>query len=102
MNRSLSFLLLLLLVAGAPSLSSCGSDGEEEKLHVTGTVLYVDLEGGFFGIVAEDGKQYEPVNLPDEFQLDGSPVEVKAIPKRDAVGIHQWGRIIVIEEIARR
>jgi hypothetical protein len=102
MNRSLSLFLVLLLSACAPGLSSCGSEAEEERLRIVGTVRHVDLEGGFFGIVAEDHKQYEPVNLPDEFKEDGLPVEIKAVILRDVVGFRQWGQHIAIEEISRR
>ena len=40
-----------------------------------GTVKYIDLEGGFYGIVDETGKEYLPLNLKDEFKVDGLKVE---------------------------
>jgi hypothetical protein len=102
MNRTLTFLLMLLLVAGAPSLTSCAFDTEEETLHITGTVVFVPLEGGFLGLIDEEGHQYDPVNLPEEFHEDGLPVEVKASVLLGTVSFRQWGQAIVIEEISRR
>jgi Ca2+-binding EF-hand superfamily protein len=36
-----------------------------------GVVTWVELEGGFYGIVTEDGEQYDPVNLPGSLQVEG-------------------------------
>lgn len=102
MTRCAPLFLLLLLAACAPGLSSCGGDAEDERLHIAGTITKVDMEGGFFGILGQDGKQYEPANLPEDFMADGLPVEVKAVPLRDAVSFRQWGQPIIIDEITRR
>jgi hypothetical protein len=99
MRPFLPLFLLLLLAACAPALTSCGGDAEEEKLHIIGTVIFVPLEGGFFGIRSEDGKPYDPINLPTDFQRDGLQVEAVAIPRLDMVSFHQWGQLIEIEEI---
>lgn len=37
----------------------------------TGVIVYHSFEGGFFGIISDDGKNYEPINLPPMFELDG-------------------------------
>jgi len=66
-----------------------------------GTVVWVDLEGGFFGIQGDDGDQYDPVDLPSEFAVDGLRVIVAALVLPDAVSFHMWGELIVIENIAR-
>jgi hypothetical protein len=106
MNRSLRLLLLVLLTTCAPTLSSCAGDTEEETVHITGTVRYIELEGGFFGIVGVDGRQYDPLNLhAEEFrdcEQEGLPVEVKALLLRDMISIHQWGQLIAIQEITCR
>jgi hypothetical protein len=44
----------------------------------TGTVRFLDFEGGFWGIISEDGKNYEISSdsfFPDEFQVSGLRVE---------------------------
>ncbi len=46
-----------------------------EKVY-RGTVIYMDLEGGFFGIITEDGESLLPANLKN--QVPG-PIRTKSI-----------------------
>lgn len=69
---------------------------------ITGTVRHVALEGGFYGIVAEGGRRYDPVNLPDDFKQDGLSVICRARVLRDRASFHMWGQLIEIIEIQRR
>lgn len=64
-----------------------------------GTVVFVELEGGFYGIVADDGARYDPLNLPSGFQKDGLRVRFRARILEDAATIHMWGRPIEILHI---
>ena len=64
-----------------------------------GVVMWVDLEGGFWGILGDDGNQYEPLNLPREFEVDGLRVVVAARVRRDVASAHMWGYLITIENI---
>jgi len=67
-----------------------------------GTIEYVNLEGGFYGIVDEEtGQHYNPDAIPDSLQIDGIRVEYRARP-RDVMTIQMWGRpieIISIEQL---
>ncbi|MEN3202978.1 MAG: hypothetical protein ABDK87_04525 [Atribacterota bacterium] len=63
-----------------------------------GTVVYVPLEGGFFGIVGDNGVHYEPVNLPEEFQVNGLRVVFVAEPI-DGVSAYMWGELIRLNRI---
>jgi hypothetical protein len=65
----------------------------------TGEVKYIDLEDGFYGIVSDDGKCYDPVNLPPEFQKDGLQVSFKMKILQDQVTFHMWGTLVEILEI---
>jgi inhibitor of cysteine peptidase len=67
-----------------------------------GTVTRVDLEGGFYGILGDDGKKYEPLNLDPKYQRDGLRVAFESTLARDAVGTRMWGtpvNLVDIEEI---
>jgi len=61
----------------------------------TGTVEYIDLEGGFYGIVTHD-TNYDPLNLPVDFQVEGLRVFVLAKITEDQVSFHMWGTLIEV------
>jgi uncharacterized protein YidB (DUF937 family) len=63
----------------------------QDAIVVTGTVKQVEAEGGFWGIVGDDGKQYEVVNLQDEFKKQGLRVKVVGKVNPDQVSYHMWG-----------
>jgi hypothetical protein len=72
-----------------------------QEILFEGAVVRVELEGGFFGIQGDDGKQYDPVNLPAEFAVDGLRVVVAALVIPDGVHFHMWGELVVIASIDR-
>jgi len=68
---------------------------------VTGTVRYIDVEGGFYGIVTDDGRKLDPVNLPQEFQKDGLRIRARVEPLQQRVSIRMWGTPVRIIEFKR-
>ena len=67
--------------------------------YTIGTVKHLTFEGGFYGIVTDDGKSLDPLNLSKEFQTDGKRILFKYIEKSDMASFHMWGEIIEIIEI---
>jgi heat shock protein HslJ len=67
----------------------------------TGTVRFIELEGGFFGIVTPAGDNYLPLNLPGEFQVNGLQVSFTAHEVPDAATTAMWGTPVRIDIIAR-
>ena len=81
---------------------SAGSQPDDRSVQtVTGTVRYLDLEGGFYGIVTDDGKKLDPVNLPPEFQKDGLRIQARVETLPDRVTIRMWGTPVRIVEFKR-
>jgi inhibitor of cysteine peptidase len=79
-------------------LSGC----TEKIIQGSGTIQFNDFEGGFYGIVGDDGENYDPINLPLEFEEDGIRIKYTLKILEDQVSIHQWGtmvEIITIEKI---
>jgi hypothetical protein len=66
-----------------------------------GTVKYIDLEGGFYGIVDETGKEYLPLNLKDEFKVDGLKVEGIGEIEENATTVYMWGTPINVLKIEK-
>ncbi len=65
----------------------------------TGTIAFLGFEGGFFGIIGDDGEHYDPINLDEEFQVDGLRVSFKARILENQVSVHMWGTRVEIKEI---
>jgi hypothetical protein len=100
MNLSKKLIVLTAVVCLAIFIASIVS-AQTQTLSFQGTVKYLNLEGGFWGIVSEDGKNYDPLNLAAEFQQEGLSIQVKAVVKDDMVSIHMWGTIIQITAITK-
>jgi len=95
--RALKRLLALFLVpwpvfVSAGGCASCRFQG-------TGTVLFLEMEGGFFGIQADTGEHYRPVDLPETFASHGLRVRFCADPIQGLLGIHMWGTPVTVREI---
>ena len=96
MTRKILYLTILVLVIAIIVLTSCNDAG---KISGIGTIRYLDLEGGFYGIVGDDGKNYEPTNLSQEFQEDCLPIHFEAKIRKDIASAHMWGTMVEITKI---
>jgi inhibitor of cysteine peptidase len=56
-----------------------------------GTITYIDLEGGFYGIAGDDGNEYLPLNLDQQYHTDGLRVAFEYEPGKDIATIQMWG-----------
>ncbi len=74
-----------------------GTDGVEG----VGTVIYISIEGGFYGIVAGSDGHWEPINLPAGYMQDGLKVRFEAKLRKDLNGTHQWGTLVELTSISR-
>ena len=72
---------------------------EMKQLSFTATVQYMNLEGGFFGLVTKEGKHWLPTNLKKEFQKHGAVIKVKGNPIKGMMTIQQWGTPFSITHI---
>lgn len=69
------------------------------SISTTGTVRHLDLEGGFWGIVADDGRQFDPMGLDARFQKEGLRVRFEATPETDMMSTRMWGTMVRITRI---
>lgn len=64
-----------------------------------GTVKYMDLEGGFYGIFTESGGKYLPLNMDKEFRSNGAVIQFKGKVQHNMNTIQQWGTPIKLSEV---
>lgn len=95
-------LLLLTACAGSWAENSGPDEARSERREITGRIVWVPLEGGFFGLVGDDGRQFEPLNLPEAFRKDGLPVLVTGRLAPPAVSFRMWGQRLTIDAIRRQ
>lgn len=68
-------------------------------MKITGTVVKVDLSGGFWGIEADNGEKYQPSGkLPASFCKDGLKVKADVQPSNDFT-IFMWGKSVKVNHI---
>ncbi|WP_432821617.1 hypothetical protein [Trichloromonas sp.] len=65
-----------------------------------GTVVCLQFEGGFYGLLADDGREYEPINLPEPMRSHNLRVRVKGRLRTEMVSFRMWGEIIEIIDIS--
>lgn len=66
------------------------------EVTIDGTVQYIDISGGFWGILDHEGKEWRPAFMPEELQQEGLKVSVDAEVVEDAVSMYMWGTEIDI------
>ncbi|MET1255782.1 hypothetical protein [Aliikangiella maris] len=60
-------------------------------LNLQGTVKYFSHEGGFFGIITQDGEKLLPINLAEEFKQDNAHIQFNGEKATDVMTVYQWG-----------
>ena len=86
-------------------VSSCSPPRTDETLKTDdngstiGIVSYVDLEGGFYGIITDTGEHHNPINLHVDYQVDSLRINYKYKTLQNVASIRMWGTPIEILEI---
>ncbi|MGI9175697.1 MAG: hypothetical protein ACR2GR_10310 [Rhodothermales bacterium] len=86
--------------AQMPELGTSDAPAPQDIVSGVGTIRYVDLEGGFYGLVANDSTRYTPTNLDAEFQEDGLEVRFRG-ELQDVMTMQMWGKPLEILDITR-
>lgn len=107
-RRAASSVAIVALLAA----SSCGParNGSEwdvlmpeaesaETARISGSVAYMELEGGLYVLRTADGTNYNPNNLPESYRVDGAAVEADVVVRDDMASIGMVGPIVDIVRI---
>jgi hypothetical protein len=73
----------------------------EEYVKGIGKIQYNDFEGGFYGIVGENGEYYDPINLQSEYKKDNLKVRFTLKIIENQTSIHMWGTVVEIIRIEK-
>jgi len=94
--------LASLLIATMSAIAIGYELGKEENVvRGTGTIVWLNLEGGFWGIIGDDGEHYDPINLDSEVRCEDLRVYFEAEIRTDLVSFHMWGKIVEILQIQK-
>jgi len=77
---------------------SCTTDSGDNLIG-TGTIVFLSFEGGFYGIKGDDGKSYDPMNLPVEFRKEGMRIRFEVRELKNQASFHMWGIIVEVVHI---
>ena len=76
-------------------------DNQATFVRAEGTIVWVELEGGFWGIEATNGHEYEPINLPPDFMVDGLKVQFTGKVMKDWGSMYMWGEVLEVGVISK-
>jgi hypothetical protein len=89
------------VMKGTSDLSVKSNKHDKKEIQGKGTVKYLSFEGGFYGIVGDDSKQYGPLNLSPEFRVDSLLIRFTALVTDRVVSFRMWGYIVKLVWIER-
>ena len=59
-------------------------------MKLKGKITYQTLESGFWGLIDEDGNQWEIINIPNQLKYPNKKVEIEA-EELDIMTTAMWG-----------
>ena len=72
---------------------------DQDIVSGVGHVAFLDLEGGFYAIVSDEGVTYDPRSLPDGFKIDGLRVRFTVRIMSGWATAHQHGTLVEVLDI---
>ena len=111
--------LAIITIASIPIFSACSSDKPVESprsgsemntnqqddtpnvkyVTYTGTIVYKNLEGGFFALHTHKGQKYTLKGLQPAYRRDGLIVEVSGVVDESAITFTQYGKLLVVKSV---
>jgi hypothetical protein len=73
--------------------------GAENRISATGSVRFIEINGGFWGIVGDDGRRFDPMGLDAAYQKEGLRVRFEATPETDMMSTRMWGTMVTLTKI---
>ena len=78
-------------VTAPPNMPTDKEPEVEPEYKYQGTVTYIGLEGGFYGVITKSGKKLLPMNLDKMYFQDGAVIQFNGEAAEGMMTIQQWG-----------
>ncbi len=75
--------VMLIVMVGITGIAS----SSEKVKNIKGTIVYINAEGGFLGILGDDDKRYDPIYLPTELKRPGLRAEFQLMILEGHIGL---------------
>lgn len=62
-------------------------------------VIFLEFEGGFYGLVTNTGEKLLPMNLATEYKVVGTKLKIQGKKIEDMMTIQQWGTPFEINQV---
>ena len=63
---------------------------------IKGKVVYQNVATGCWGIIDDEGKEWRPVNMPEQLKKVGAKVSVRVRKVPENISIFMWGEPVEI------
>jgi len=76
------------------------AEAKEVSVHdsvtLKGSIIYKELEGGFFAFITESGDRYTLHGLDEDYHQNGLIVEIEGVTKPEMMTITQFGTVLEV------
>ena len=67
-----------------------------DSVTLKGSIIYKELEGGFFAFITESGDRFTLHGLDEEYHQNGLIVEIEGVTKPEMMTITQFGTVLEV------
>lgn len=82
--------------------STVTEEASQKSTEIAAKVIYLEFEGGFWGIETQAGEKLLPMNLNKEFQQKDLNIWVEGEVMEGVITMHQWGKPFKVTHIKKR
>jgi len=101
-DNALVITAALFLMLGAAAPAPGDGTAQKDTVSLKGTIVFVELEGGFYGIIADSGERYFPLNLDEQHKVNNLKVRIEGKLRKNVMTTTMWGTPFEILKIERR
>ena len=70
--------------------------GVDKSVTLKGSIIYKELEGGFFAFITENGDRFTLHGLDEEYHQNGLIVEIEGVTKPQMMTITHFGTVLEV------